>query len=90
MAERELTAFFHAVTQLFGPEQAKLSAEDWLRELTGIDRLPASIRDWRSISVKVAARLATSSISNELTNARECLIDHFGRKIPHDQERPRG
>ena len=30
MAERELSAFFAAVDTLFGPEQAKLSAEDWL------------------------------------------------------------
>jgi len=31
MAERELSAFFNAVTQLFGSEQAELSAEDWLQ-----------------------------------------------------------
>lgn len=28
IAERELSAFIRAVTQLFGPEEAKLSAED--------------------------------------------------------------
>ena len=28
IAERELSAFIGAVTQLFGPEEAKLSAED--------------------------------------------------------------
>jgi len=27
MAERELSAFFNAITQMFGAEQAKLSAE---------------------------------------------------------------
>ena len=32
MAERELSAFIRAVTELFGPEQARLSAEDWLDE----------------------------------------------------------
>jgi hypothetical protein len=32
LAERELSAFFRAVTDLFGAEQAELSAEDWLRE----------------------------------------------------------
>jgi hypothetical protein len=32
MSERELSAFFRAVDQLFGSEQAQLSAEDWLRE----------------------------------------------------------
>ncbi len=33
MAEQELSAFFNAVTDLFGSEQAEISAEDWLREL---------------------------------------------------------
>ncbi len=32
IAERELSAFIGAVTQLFGPEEGKLSAEDWLSE----------------------------------------------------------
>ncbi len=32
MAERELSAFIRAVAELFGPEQARLSAEDWLDE----------------------------------------------------------
>lgn len=32
MAERELAAFISAATELFGPEQARLSAEDWLEE----------------------------------------------------------
>ena len=40
MAERELSAFFNAVTQLFGSEQAELSAEDWLHELIETDGLP--------------------------------------------------
>lgn len=59
MAEQELTAFFGAVTELFGSEQAELSAEDWLRELAAIDGLPASPRDCRLITAKVATRLAS-------------------------------
>jgi hypothetical protein len=58
MAERELSAFFRSVTELFGSEQAELSAEDWLQELTGIDSLPASPREWRSITAKASTRLA--------------------------------
>jgi hypothetical protein len=57
MAERELSAFFKAVTQLFGSDQAMLSAEDWLRELIEIDGLPASAREWRLITAKVSTRL---------------------------------
>jgi hypothetical protein len=58
IAERELGAFFSAVTELFGSEQAEHSAEDWLDELEAVDRLPASTREWRLITAKVATRLA--------------------------------
>jgi hypothetical protein len=72
-AEQELAAFFNAVKQLFGREQAELSAEDWLHELAEIDGLPSSTRDWRLITVKASTRLATrvnaSSLLTEFTNA---------------------
>jgi hypothetical protein len=71
MAERELTAFFNAITQLFGAEQAELSAEDWLLELTKVDTLPASTREWRLITARVstglAGRVRTSSLSSSLS-----------------------
>jgi hypothetical protein len=73
MAERELSAFFNAVTELFGSEQAQLSAEDWLHELIKVDGLPISAREWRLITAKVSTRLPSgvnaSSLSTELTNA---------------------
>jgi hypothetical protein len=73
MAERELAAFFNAITQLFGSEEAELSAKDWLQELIEIDGLPASTREWRLITAKVSTRLASrvsaSSLSTEFTNA---------------------
>ena len=73
MAERELSAFFNAVTQWFGSEQAELSAEDWLHELIEIDGLPTSAREWRLITARVSTRLASrvnaSSLSTEFTNA---------------------
>jgi len=72
MAERELLAFFNAVSQLFGSEQAELSAEDWLHELIEIDGLPTSAREWRLITAKVSTRLGSrvsaSSRSTEFTN----------------------
>jgi hypothetical protein len=68
-AERELSAFFRAVTELFGSELAELSAEDWLQELIETDGLPASTREWRLITAKVSNRLAcrvrASSLSTE-------------------------
>ena len=76
MAERELSAFFSAVTQLFGSKQADLSADDWLHELIEIDSLPTSAREWRLITAKVSTRLprgvnasSTSSLSAEYTIA---------------------
>ena len=38
IAERELSAFIRAVAELFGPEQARLSTEDWLDESERMDR----------------------------------------------------
>ena len=57
-AERELAAFIGAVTDLFGPEQARLSADDWLdeSELVDIPRRSTS-RDWRAVTVAASARL---------------------------------
>ena len=66
MAERELSAFFNAVTRLFGSEQAELSAEDWLQELIEVDDLPASTREWRLITTKVLTRLASRVSASSL------------------------
>jgi hypothetical protein len=65
MAERELSAFIGAVTALFGPEQAKLSTEDWLDESELMDSPRSPIRDWRAVTVAASARLA-----NRLTAAQ--------------------
>jgi hypothetical protein len=73
MAERELSAFFNAVTQLFGSEQAELSAEDWLQELIETEGLPNSAREWRLITEEVSTRLPNRvnapSLSREFTSA---------------------
>ena len=59
MAERELFAFVGAVNELFGTEQAKLAAEDWLNESELMDSPPRSTsRDWRAISIAASAKLA--------------------------------
>jgi hypothetical protein len=69
MAERELSAFFNAVTQMFGSEQAELSAEDWLRELIEIDGLPASAREWRLLTAKASTRLASRVSASSLLSS---------------------
>ena len=59
LAERELAAFIGAVTELFGPQQARLSAEDWLDEAELIDSPSRSTsRDWRVVTVAASSRLA--------------------------------
>lgn len=65
IAERVLSAFIRAVTQLYGPEEAKLAAEDWLHESQLIDSPPLSTaRNWRAVTIAASARLA-----NRLTRA---------------------
>ena len=59
MAEHELSAFIGAVKELFGPDQAQLSAVDWLDELELMDiPLGSTRRDWRAVTIAAAARLA--------------------------------
>jgi len=67
LAERELASFISAVKELFGPEHALLSADDWLDESELMDCPPRSTRrDWRAVTVAASARLA-----NRVTAARD-------------------
>jgi hypothetical protein len=67
LAERELASFIGAVKELFGPEQALLSTDDWLDESELMDCPPRSAsRDWRAVTVAASARLA-----NRVTGARD-------------------
>jgi hypothetical protein len=60
LAERELSAFIIAVTERFGPEQARASTRDWLDESEIIDDPSRSTgRDWRSVTIAASARLAS-------------------------------
>src|ERR1019366_2449047 len=82
VAERELSAFIGAVTQLFGPEQARLAAEDWLEESGLVDSPPRSTsRDWRAVTVAASARLA-----NRLNVAR--IIDRCSLPLPDTKVSP--
>lgn len=65
LAERELGAFIAAVTELFGPEQARLAAEDWVDDLESMDGLPGPTRrDWGSVTVAASAQLARRMNNN--------------------------
>ena len=70
LAERELSSFVAAVTELYGPQQAELAARDWLDESDLIDSPPRSEeRDWRSVTIAAAARLANR------VNAKHASVD---------------
>jgi hypothetical protein len=59
LAERELASFIGAVTELFGPEEARLSARDWLDEAALVDCPPLSTgQNWRAVTIAASARLA--------------------------------
>ena len=59
LAEHELSSFIAAVNASYGPEQAKLSAQDWLDESYLIDSPPRSeVRNWRAVTIAASARLA--------------------------------
>jgi len=59
IAERELGAFIRAVTELFGPHQAKLAAETWVSTLELMNALPGPTRrDWGSVTIAASAQFA--------------------------------
>jgi hypothetical protein len=59
MAEREFSAFICAVKELHGPDQARLSADDWLDELELMDsKTESANRHWRAVTIAASARLA--------------------------------
>jgi hypothetical protein len=67
-AERELSAFIAAVAELFGADQARMSAEDCLDESGLMDVSPRfAPRDWRAITIAASVRLA-----NRLNVALHC------------------
>src|SRR5947208_1100102 len=59
--ERELAAFFTAIDNLFGPEQARRSAINWIEELDSIDgQSEDSMPNWRQATVAASALLSAS------------------------------
>lgn len=60
MAERQLESLMSVLTNLYGSEQARISAEDWIDEFESMDAPPeSSAREWRVITIAAASRLAS-------------------------------
>ena len=65
LAERELSAFIRAVTELYGPEHAKISEKDWLDESELMDSPPLSTnREWRAVTIAASARLVAPRLTS--------------------------
>jgi hypothetical protein len=61
LAEKELRAFVHAVDELFGTEQARRSAIDWIHEIEVMNwPVGEAIPNWREATVTASARLCSS------------------------------
>ena len=59
MAERELTAFYTAVNEMFGNAEAAFAANEWIDEARSLDSpLGLQISDWRRVTIRASARLA--------------------------------
>ena len=57
-AEKELSAFILAVDKLFGAEQARQSALDWIDEVERMDWSSGeSTPDWRRVTVRASTRI---------------------------------
>lgn len=72
LADHELSSFITDVSKLYGPDQGKLSEEDWLDESELMDSPPRSeARNWHSVTIAASARLANrvhvGAASEEIT-----------------------
>ena len=65
LAEKEFRAFVHAVDQLFGTEQARRSALDWIHEMEVMNwPVGEAIPDWRQATIRASAQLCSSHSVN--------------------------
>jgi hypothetical protein len=58
-AERELGAFMSAVSDMFGMDHARRAAHDWLDEFEKSGKLPETERDFETVTIAAAVRVAT-------------------------------
>ena len=64
IAERELAAFYTAVLEAYGPEEAKAAARNWIESLDAVDCCAdGGLSDWRPVTIAAASCLA-SRITN--------------------------
>jgi hypothetical protein len=63
-AQRELAAFYAAVSEMYGPEEAMRAALDWIEALEKTDSISGgSLPDWRQATVAAASGLASRVVN---------------------------
>jgi len=72
-AQRELAAFYAAVTEMYGPEEAMRAALGWIEKLERADQ-PVGGRppDWREMTIAAAGGLA-SRVVNQSASRRQTV-----------------
>jgi hypothetical protein len=74
LAEKELSAFISAVDKLFGADQARQSALDWIEEVELMDWPDEeSVPNWRRATLGASARLCTSMSRQSRANSQEVV-----------------
>ncbi len=68
-AERELSSFYQAVSEMCGPEEAQKASDYWIEELETATCLETPM-PWRRISIKAAAKVASRIVAQA---TRECV-----------------
>ncbi len=77
--ERELAAFISAVKDLYGAEQARLAAKEWIGAIPLIDCYSTSpARTWRMVTITVMTRLLDELTPQAL---QQRANEAFGRPI---------
>jgi hypothetical protein len=64
--EREMRGFVDAVSDLIGPDQAKLAREVWLDKAACMDCMPTTSPDWSLVTLAAYVRLAIHPIERLL------------------------
>jgi len=78
IAERELAAFFQAVTELYGDTYARLMAEKWIHRFdVGQTPLESARRACRIVTVLVLAGLLESGVQCQPEMLREAVSSNF-------------
>jgi len=78
IAERELAAFFQAVTELYGDTYARLMAEKWIHRFdVGQIPLQSARRACRIVTVLVLASVLESGVQYPPEMLREAVSSNF-------------